>query len=311
MTQSLSTKIRINKYNVSTLETLQHYKERLETALDNWLPPNDQEPALLSKAIRYAALGPGKRIRPLLVYTTGEVFGVWPSELDGAACAVECIHAYSLIHDDLPAMDDDDLRRGRATCHKAFDEATAILAGDSLQVLAFQILSSDPNMTKDASRRLRMIELLAEASGPTGMAGGQSIDVQAAGTTPSVEELEYMHRCKTGALIRSSVLLGALAHEDITETQLAHLGRYADAVGLAFQIKDDILDVEGEAATLGKRPGADQARNKATYPGLLGMEEAKNRLQRLREIAAASLTEFGEAADPLHRLAHYIVDRSY
>lgn len=296
---------------MSDLETLQHYRQRVEQALDNWLPPKDQKPSWLNQAIRYAALGAGKRIRPVLVYTTGEVLGVWPSELDGPACAVECIHAYSLVHDDLPAMDDDDLRRGRPTCHRAFDEATAILAGDSLQVLAFQILASDPGMTKDPQRRVKMIELLAEASGPSGMAGGQSIDIQAAGTNPTVEDLEYMHGCKTGALIRCSVLMGALSYPDITESQLENLGRYADAVGLAFQIKDDILDVEGEAATLGKTPGADEARNKATYPGLLGMDEAKRKLQRLRDVAADSLKEFGDAAQPLHRLAQYIVDRSY
>ena len=296
---------------MTTSETLQHYRERVEAALDQWLPAPEQKPELLSKAIRYATLSAGKRIRPLLVYTTGEVFGVWPSELDGPACAVECIHAYSLVHDDLPAMDDDDLRRGRPTCHIAFDEATAILAGDSLQVLAFQILASDPTMTKNPERRVRMIELLAQASGPLGMAGGQSIDMQSEGKSPSVEDLEYMHKCKTGALIRCSVLLGALAHEDITKTQLESLSTYADAVGLAFQIKDDILDVEGEAATLGKTPGADQAQNKATYPALLGLDKAKMRLQNLKDKAASALESFGSAADPLRHLADYIVERNY
>ncbi len=296
---------------MTTSETLKHYRERVEAALDQWLPAAEQKPELLCQAIRYATLSAGKRIRPLLVYTTGEVFGVWPSELDGPACAVECIHAYSLVHDDLPAMDDDDLRRGRPTCHKAFDEATAILAGDSLQVLAFQILASDPTMTKNPERRVRMIELLAEASGPLGMAGGQSIDMQSEGKSPSVEDLEHMHRCKTGALIRCSVLLGALAHQEITNSQLQSLGVYADAVGLAFQIKDDILDVEGEASTLGKKPGADQAQNKATYPGLLGLDKAKKRLQDLKDTASDALESFGDAADPLRHLADYIVERNY
>jgi farnesyl diphosphate synthase len=287
------------------------YQERLERAIDRWLPSMDRPPQRLHAAMRYATLGGGKRIRPLLVYFTGEVLGVDPRRLDGPACAVELIHAYSLVHDDLPSMDDDDLRRGRPTCHRAFDEATAILVGDALQVLAFEILARDPDMVDDPGLRLRMIAALAQAAGPAGMAGGQAIDIEATGSRLALEQLEHMHRLKTGALIIASVVIGALSAQGLPAAQIAHLERFAESAGLAFQVQDDILDVEGDAATLGKSPGADQARNKPTYPSIAGMESAKRRARELHEQALAELEGFGEAAEPLRWLSAYIIERRH
>jgi farnesyl diphosphate synthase len=287
------------------------YQERLENAIDRWLPPVDRPPQRLHAAMRYATLGSGKRIRPLLVYFTGEVLGVDARRLDGPACAVELIHAYSLVHDDLPSMDDDDLRRGRPTCHRAFDEATAILVGDALQVLAFEILARDPDMVDDPRLRLRMIAALAQAAGPAGMAGGQAIDIEATGSRIALEQLEQMHRQKTGALIIASVVLGALSAPGLPPQQIAHLGRFAENAGLAFQVQDDILDVEGDAATLGKSPGADQARNKPTYPSIAGLESAKRRARELHEQALAQLEGFGRAAEPLRWLSAYIIERRH
>jgi farnesyl diphosphate synthase len=256
-------------------------------------------------------LGGGKRIRPLLVYFTGEVLGVDAPRLDGPATAVELIHAYSLVHDDLPSMDDDDLRRGRPTCHRAFDEATAILVGDALQVLAFEILACDPDMVEEPAARLRMIATLAQAAGPAGMAGGQAIDIEATGGRLSIGELEHMHRLKTGALIVASVMLGALSAPGLPPEKLAHLQRFAECAGLAFQVQDDILDVEGDAATLGKSPGADQARNKPTYPSIAGMERAKRRARELHQQALDELAAFGAAAEPLRWLSAYIIERRH
>jgi geranylgeranyl diphosphate synthase type II len=287
------------------------YQERLEKAIDRWLPPVDRAPERLHAAMRYATLGTGKRIRPLLVYFTGEVLGVDPRRLDGPACAVELIHAYSLVHDDLPSMDDDDLRRGRPTCHRAFDEATAILVGDALQVLAFEILARDPDMVDDPQLRLRMIAALAQAAGPAGMAGGQAIDIEATGSRLALEQLEQMHRLKTGALIIASVVLGALSAPGLPGQRIAHLERFAENAGLAFQVQDDILDVEGDAATLGKSPGADQARNKPTYPSIAGLENAKRRARELHEQALAELEGFGRTAEPLRWLSAYIIERRH
>jgi len=223
---------------------------------------------------------------------------------------VEFIHAYSLVHDDLPAMDDDDLRRGRPTCHRAFDEATAILAGDALQTQAFYVLAHARELDIDAATRLRMIETLAQASGSRGMAGGQAIDLAAVGQTLDIAQLEDMHIHKTGALIRASVLLGALCADALDETRLAHLDHYAKCIGLAFQIQDDILDVIGDTATLGKTAGADTARAKPTYPALLGLDGARQRAAELLADAQAALDGFGEEADSLRALADYIVQRS-
>ena len=261
--------------------------------------------------MRYAVLGGGKRVRPILVYATGTALGISMDALDGPACAMELIHAYSLIHDDLPAMDNDDLRRGKPTCHRAFDEATAILAGDALHTLAFYILSHDPALQAPAEARLAMIETLALASGSRGMVGGQAIDLAAVGRALDIAELEDMHIHKTGALIRAAVRLAALTAPELDHETLHRLDHYANCVGLAFQIRDDILDIEGDVATLGKRQGADLALNKPTYPTLLGLDEAKNRARQLHEEALASLATLDERAQPLRDLSHYIVDRSH
>ncbi len=290
---------------------LSAYQERIENALDHWLPPAALHPAHLHQAMRYVTLGGGKRIRPALVYASGAAVGVEPAALDGSACAVELIHAYSLVHDDLPAMDDDDLRRGRPTCHKTFDEATAILAGDALQSLAFHVLAKDPAIAVDATARLRMIETLAQAAGSRGMAGGQAIDLAAVGRDLSIAELEDMHIHKTGALIRASVLLGALGQAGLDVAQLDRFDHYAKCIGLAFQIRDDILDVEGDPAKLGKASGADQARNKPTYPALLGMNGARQRCAELCDEALASLTGLDERAAVLRGLCEYIVLRDH
>ena len=261
--------------------------------------------------MRYVTLGGGKRSRPALVYASGAAVGVAAAALDGPACAVELIHAYSLVHDDLPAMDNDDLRRGRPTCHKAFDEATAILAGDALQSLAFHVLAKDPATVVDAAARLKMMDTLTQAAGSRGMAGGQAIDLAAVGRDLSLAELEDMHIHKTGALIRASVLLGALAQPGLAAAQLARFDHYAKCVGLAFQIRDDILDVEGDPAKIGKASGADQARNKPTYPALLGMRGARQRCEELCNEALASVADLDEHASMLRELCEYIVLRDH
>ncbi len=253
---------------------LQAFTKRCETVLDDLLPPAEAPPQRLHQAMRYAVLGGGKRIRPLLVYATGTLLGASPESLDRPAAAVELIHAYSLIHDDLPAMDDDDLRRGRPTCHRAYDEATAILAGDALQCLAFELLCSD---REDPRMQLDMLAALSVASGTRGMAGGQAMDLGAVGLKLDVDALEAMHRMKTGALIRAAVRLGALAAH-AGDTLMKALDDFADALGLAFQIRDDILDVEGTAEALGKTAGKDARADKPTYSSLLGGEEAQRRL---------------------------------
>ncbi len=260
--------------------------------------------------MRYATLEGGKRVRACLVYAAGQALGAPDAALDAPACAVELIHAYSLVHDDLPCMDDDDLRRGRPTCHRAYDEATALLVGDALQTLAFEILASDPALIVNPAQRARMIATLAQASGSRGMAGGQAIDLAAVGRTLSERELEQMHRHKTGALIRASILLGALAQEEAPAASLAALETYAQNVGLAFQITDDILDVEGDADTLGKTPGADQAHNKPTYPAIIGLEQAKTKRATLASDAFAALAPLGENAALLALLARYVIERN-
>ncbi len=259
--------------------------------------------------MRYSVLGGGKRIRPVLVYASGTAFNAEPAALDGCACAVEMIHVYSLIHDDLPAMDDDDLRRGRPTCHKAFDEATAILAGDALQALAFQILTEDPEISVSAEQRVKMINTLAVAAGPRGMTGGQAIDLDAVGKALDLEQLQTMHSRKTGALIRASVELGALCSDEVDEERFHKISRYADCIGLAFQIHDDVLDVESDTETLGKPQGSDQAMNKPTYPNLLGLEGAKQAARDLLDEALSYLSDFDEKVEMLRRIAIYIVER--
>ncbi len=284
-------------------------QKRVEKALEETLPAPKIQPCRLHEAMRYSTLGGGKRVRPVLVYATGKALGIKPEQLDAAACAVELIHAYSLVHDDMPAMDDDDLRRGHPTCHKKFDEATALLAGDALQTLAFYLLSHDKKMQASAESRLQMIEMLALSSGSRGMAGGQAIDLDAVGKQLNLAQLENMHIHKTGALIRASVRLGTLFQPNLDEPLVHQLDHYAKCIGLAFQIRDDILDVESDTATLGKTQGKDQANDKPTYPSLLGLSESKERAQLLLDESIESLASLDERADPLRWIAEYIITR--
>ncbi len=285
--------------------------ERVENALARCLPAAGLHPSRLHEAMRYSVLGGGKRVRPVLVYATGLALGLPEERLDGPACAVELIHAYSLIHDDLPAMDNDDLRRGKPTCHRAFDEATAILAGDALQALAFQILARNEAMAASPAARVEMVASLAVAAGSRGMCGGQAIDLAAVGRQLDIAQLEDMHIHKTGALIRAAVRLAALCGNGLDAATLQGLDHYAKCVGLAFQIRDDILDVEANTETLGKRQGADIALAKPTYPSLLGLAEAKERARLLHEDALASLADFDQRADALRGVSHYIIARGH
>lgn len=288
---------------------LRDYQSRVQAVLDGVLPASTLSPQRLHAAQRYAVLNGGKRLRPLLVYCTGEALGVPVEALDAPAAAVELIHSYSLVHDDLPAMDDDDLRRGQPTTHRAFDEATAILAGDALQVLAFSLLARDRAPGIGFEARLTMIQILADASGTAGMAGGQALDLSAVGRQINLEELEAMHRLKTGALIRASVLMAAACAPALSTAEWDALDGYSDDIGLAFQIQDDILDVEGSTEDLGKTAGADAARDKPTYPSVLGLETAKSRARELKHRACARLAIFGGRADILAWLASFVVDR--
>ncbi|MGH8279368.1 MAG: (2E,6E)-farnesyl diphosphate synthase [Gammaproteobacteria bacterium] len=292
-------------------ERVPAYTQRIETVLDHWLPPADKPPVRLHQAMRYAVLGGGKRVRPLLTYATGEALGIPAERLDAPAAAVETIHGYSLIHDDLPAMDDDDLRRGRPSCHKAFGVATAILAGDTLQALAFQILAEDHQLDVAPAVRVAMLHLLALASGSAGMAGGQAMDLDAIGRPLTLAELERMHVYKTGALIRASVLLAAHCLPGLAPEKYAALDRFARCAGLAFQIYDDILDVEGETMALGKQAGADASHHKPTYPSVLGLEEARRRAGAMHRDALQALDILGKSAEPLAWLSEYIVTRSH
>jgi geranylgeranyl diphosphate synthase type II len=284
-------------------------QQRVNAALEGLFAAPGPELDRLYEAMRYSVMNGGKRVRPLLAYAACEALGGRAEDANGAACAVELIHAYSLVHDDLPAMDDDDLRRGQPTTHKAFDEACAILAGDGLQSLAFTALLDPALTSRDAETRLSMVRALAQAAGPAGMVGGQAIDLGSVGLKLDQAALEYMHRHKTGALIEASVRLGALASGNADPQRLDALQTYARAVGLAFQVQDDILDVESDTATLGKRQGADIARDKPTYPALLGLEAAKSYALELRDQALNALSEFSDTAEPLRQLACYIVER--
>lgn len=295
--------------NTSTIDfELGAYRGRANRALEACLGPSNSAPSVLHEAMRYAVLNGGKRVRATLVYVSGEAVGADPALLDAPACAVELIHAYSLVHDDLPCMDNDDLRRGKPTCHRAFGEANALLAGDALQSLAFQVLSAPG---AHAPRGMEMVASLARASGALGMAGGQAMDLAAVGRTLDLDELETMHRHKTGALIRASVRLGALCGCDPGSRQLQQLDAYAACIGLAFQVRDDILDVEADTETLGKTQGADMALNKPTYPSLLGLAAAKRKALELHERAIAELSAFDSRADGLRGLSAFIVNRSH
>jgi farnesyl diphosphate synthase len=260
--------------------------------------------------MRYAVLGGGKRLRPLLVYAAAHALGEDGPQLDAAACTVELIHAYSLVHDDLPAMDDDALRRGRPTCHIVYGEAMAILAGDALQALAFELLANDSTQRIDANTGMAMLRALGRACGAEGMAGGQALDLAAVGHPLTLTELEHMHACKTGALIRASVQLGALIAGADAAT-LAALDRYAHAVGLAFQVRDDILDVEGESAVIGKTAGKDAAADKPTFPSIIGLDASRARLTELTDAALAAIASFDARASLLIELAHYAAHRGH
>ena len=290
---------------------LESWRTRMERALEERLPPADVVPTRLHEAMRYCVLGGGKRVRPALLFATARALGLDEDEVEAAACAVELVHVYSLVHDDLPAMDDDDMRRGRPTCHKAFDEATAILVGDALQPLAFQLLARDRSLPAAPAIRLRLIDLLAQATGTFGMAGGQAIDLAVQGTRLDIAQVEDMHARKTGAMIRVSVLMAATCLPSLEAHLYAALGRFATAIGLAFQIQDDLLDVLGDASTLGKATGADRERAKPTHPAVIGIEASQDRVRLLHEQALAALAPFGERAAPLRLLADWLLFRRY
>jgi geranylgeranyl pyrophosphate synthase len=288
---------------------LHGWQTRMERALSARLPDATLVPAQLHAAMRYAVLGGGKRIRPALMFATALTLGLTEDQVEGAACAIELVHAYSLVHDDLPAMDNDDLRRGRPTCHKAFDEATAILVGDALQPLAFELLARDASLPPSSSVRLQLIGLLADASGSFGMAGGQAIDMAAQGQTLDLAAVEQMHARKTGALIRASVMMAAECVPALDARLKAGLANFAAAIGLAFQIQDDLLDVIGETAVLGKTAGADQALAKPTYPAVAGVAAARLAVSALHQRALEALEPFGERAEPLRLLSDWLLAR--
>ena len=285
------------------------WQARMERALAARLPGAEVVPERLHAAMRYAVLGGGKRVRAALVFATARTLGLSEDEVEAAACAIELVHAYSLVHDDLPAMDNDDLRRGRPTCHKAFDEATAILVGDALQPLAFEFLARDAALPAASGVRLQLIALLAEASGSFGMAGGQAIDMAAQGRALDLAGVEQMHARKTGALIRASVLMAADCVPGLEPALRAGLANFAGAIGLAFQIQDDLLDVTGETAVLGKTAGADQALAKPTYPAVAGIAASRAALSALHQRALAALAPFGKRAEPLRLLSDWLLAR--
>jgi farnesyl diphosphate synthase len=295
--------------NLST--HIESCRRRIDALLDQWLPSEATEPTKLHRAMRYASLNAGKRLRPLIVYLVGDALGADKTDLDASALAVECIHVYSLIHDDLPAMDDDDLRRGKATTHIAFDEATAILAGDALQTIGFNILCHHPLSPDVESERIRLLTILTDASGSVGMGGGQMIDLIATDSKLSIEQLEAMHRMKTGALISACVKM-AVATSQINEAEIiAAFDRFADRIGLAFQVKDDILDIEGETEVIGKPSGSDEELNKSTFPALMGLDAAKEYAQQLIDEALLSLEHIPYNTEALEALAKYMIERQY
>src|SRR3569623_56045 len=279
----------------------------VEEMLAAFLPSATDVPARLHEAMRYAILDGGKRVRPLLVFAAGDLFDADPDMLRRAAAAVEMIHAYSLVHDDMPCMDDDELRRGKPTVHVKYDEATALLVGDALQSQAFLVLSEAEG---DPERRLRMLRLLASAAGSAGMCGGQAIDLASVGITLSLAELEQMHRLKTGALLRASVLLGALCGKQLDEREQAALDQYANAIGLAFQVVDDVLDATEDSATLGKTAGKDAVDSKPTYVSILGLEQSRALAESICRDAHRSISIFGDKAQRLRELADLIVQRN-
>jgi farnesyl diphosphate synthase len=282
----------------------------VERALDELLPAADVAPGRLHAAMRYAVLGGGKRVRPMLCYAAGELAGAAPERLRVAAVALELIHAYSLVHDDLPCMDDDVLRRGKPTCHVEYDEPTALLVGDALQSLAFQVLA-EYRLADRPESQLQMLETLARAAGSRGMAGGQAIDLESVGKALTVPELEFMHIHKTGALIRASVLLGARCGGALPTREMGRLDHFAKCIGLAFQVVDDVLDAAASTATLGKTAGKDANQNKPTYVSAVGVDAARAMAAELKADALESLQDFGERARRLVQLADFIVAREF
>jgi len=284
------------------------YQQRTEQFLEKNLPVAGTLPVDLHSAMRYAVLNGGKRIRPLFCYATAEALGLDPDMVDAPAACIEMIHAFSLVHDDLPAMDDDDLRRGKPTTHIAYGEATAILAGDALQMLAFQLVTRDPHLRRDPALQVLLIDLVADAAGSLGMTGGQAIDLAAEGKRLDQLELETMFAKKTGCLIRASILSACLC-AGVQGQMLDRFDRYARTVGLAFQIKDDVLDEEGDTSVIGKPQGSDRAHNKATYPSLFGLNRAKARCEELYKVALGCLDDLGADAEALRWLTDYVVNR--
>lgn len=293
------------------LASLPQCQQRVEQFMTDALAVRSITDDKLLAAMRYSLLLGGKRVRPFLVYSVGQMLGANPADLDGPAAAIECLHTYSLIHDDLPAMDDDDLRRGKPTCHKAFDEATAILAGDALQALAFELLCRHPYQQVSPLAQLELIKQLAIHAGYNGMCGGQAIDLAHTDKAMTLAALENMHQLKTGALIETSVRFGWLCSGKTDENELTALITYARALGLAFQVQDDILDIEGDTATLGKPQGSDLEANKATYPKLLGLEAAKAKAQMLLAEAKDALSVLPYDTSELSAFAHYVIARSF
>ncbi len=294
---------------MSLTALITHYQQHVDQALEQLFKRHSHTADELAQAMHYSTFNGGKRIRPLLVYLTGQALNIDVHHQDAPACAVELIHCYSLVHDDMPTMDNDDLRRGKPTCHKKFSEATALLTGDALQTLAFEALTQSTVLTD--KQIVAMVKILAQCSGIAGMAGGQAIDLSSTGETLSLAQLKIMHEHKTGALIRASVQLGALCSEVLTTDELTSLDHYAQNIGLSFQIKDDILDIESDTLTLGKQQGADIHLNKATYPALLGLEGAKKMAQECHKNALQNLEKFDHKADPLRELSEFIITRSH
>nr|WP_269800837.1 farnesyl diphosphate synthase [Pseudoalteromonas spongiae] len=286
------------------------YLPRIEENLSALTPASHHTDEKLVAACRYSLLNGGKRLRPILVYLTGELFNADNADLDRIACAIECVHSYSLVHDDLPAMDDDELRRGRPTCHIAYDEATAILVGDALQCLAFETITESQFNGTTVNNQLKIVNTLANASGLLGMCGGQALDIAATDSVITLTQLEQVHKLKTGALLKSAIKMGALAG-NANELEIAALARYAEAIGLAFQVQDDILDVEGDTHTLGKPQGSDIEANKATYPALLGIEGAKDKARNLVNQAINALSEIDADTGRLKAIAEYIIARDH
>lgn len=296
---------------MSLTQRLKLAQERVDKQLNIHLNALDDHAPQLKKSMGYALLMGGKRMRPFLVYATGDMLGVMIEDLDPAALAIECIHAYSLVHDDLPAMDDDNLRRGHPTCHIAFDEATAILAGDALQTLAFDILANAPLSDDIAGKRIELIRQLTRAAGYAGMCGGQAMDLAATGKNIEQKQLELLHQKKTGALLHASISMACLMSNQITDEHKVHLDHFSHSVGLAFQVQDDILDVIGDSETLGKPQGSDQALNKSTYPALLGLDGAKDYLQQLHQQALQALRALPYNTQVLESFADYNVQRNH